>query len=90
MGKRDDKNKVKLCLLRKIKEKRKTLFGAFGSKLSKEEKINAWKEINVYGQSIGLVHENKAWTYIRDVWWPNVRKATTVNISFLNNITKLS
>jgi hypothetical protein len=79
MGKRDDQRKLKLCVLNKIKENKRVLFGAFCDTLSKADKCKAWKEINDYALSLGLVPANKEWTYIRDVWWPNVRKCCTVS-----------
>jgi hypothetical protein len=51
MGKRDDQGKLKLCILNKIKENKRVLFGA-------------WKEINDYALSLGLVPSNKEWTYM--------------------------
>lgn len=69
-----------MCVIKNQREK-KTLFGAFSEKLTKEVKVRTWKEINSYGQSIGIIPSNKEWNYLRDVWWPNVRKLVTVSVS---------
>jgi hypothetical protein len=67
MGKLDDQRKLKICVLNKIKENKRVLFGASCDTLSKADKCKAWKEINGYALSLGLVPSNKEWTYIRDV-----------------------
>lgn len=63
-------------------KEKKILFGAPSNEITKEMKINAWKEINEYVKSIGVFSQNKDWTYLRDVWWLNVRKLTTVSYCF--------
>lgn len=72
MGKRDDKRKLKLCVLQKIRAQKAVLFGAFSSKLTKQNKAEAWQNINTFAQSLGVVDASREWSYVRDVWWPNV------------------
>lgn len=70
---------TKLLLLKKIEENKNILFGAFNDKLTKQNKSDAWKEIFKLGQSCGAFN-GKEWSYIRDVFWPNIRKTTMVSI----------
>lgn len=79
MGKREENRKIKLCVLTKIKDKKKLLFGAFSNHITKDIKMNEWRSISDYAKSIGVIPQNKEWSYLRDVWWPNVRKLTTVS-----------
>nr|CAI5821183.1 unnamed protein product [Callosobruchus analis] len=55
----------------------KTLSSAvFLANLQKKEKIECWKAIHQKCTSLGLVAPDKDWTYCRDVFWQNVKKAT--------------
>ncbi|KAL1492338.1 hypothetical protein ABEB36_010678 [Hypothenemus hampei] len=79
-NKRDENRKQKLYILQKIKEKKSVLFGAFSDTLTKKDKQNAWEEVCTYGKSIGVIASNKNGTYLRDTWWPNLRKTTVEKI----------
>lgn len=81
MSKRVEQRKLKLCVLHKIKENKRMLFGAFSASLTKQNKMEIWKQVNSYAQSIGAIPQTKEWSYLRDVWWPNVRKATMVSFN---------
>lgn len=78
-GKREEQRKLKLCVLEKIKRNKHIIFGQFSSTLTKYTKGKAWQEIGEYAKSIGVIPDGKQWTYIRDVWWPNVRKLSVVS-----------
>ena len=80
MGKRDEQRKLKMSVLARIKADKGILFGAFSQHVTKIAKIERWKLIYNHAQSLGLVPPTKDWTYVRDVWWPNVKKATMVSI----------
>ncbi|KAJ3655792.1 hypothetical protein Zmor_014905 [Zophobas morio] len=45
-------------------------------KRDEQRKLKMWKLIYNHAQSLGLVPPTKDWTYVRDVWWLNVKKAT--------------
>ncbi|KAL1516191.1 hypothetical protein ABEB36_000110 [Hypothenemus hampei] len=50
-----------------MKGKKHILFGSFaGNKLTAVEKEQSWKEIHEYAQSLGLIKQDKKWTYTRD------------------------
>ncbi|XP_063219058.1 uncharacterized protein LOC134529167 [Bacillus rossius redtenbacheri] len=66
----------KIILLNKIKDSRDILFGAFSDKLTKQNKMSAWQEIRDFAASLGVISENKDWTYVRDVVWQNLKKST--------------
>ena len=68
----------KLCILKEIRENKETLFGSFSDKLTKLDKITCWKEIHSKSCSVGMVAPDKEWTYTRDVFWQNCKKATMV------------
>ncbi|KAL1446087.1 hypothetical protein WDU94_012294, partial [Cyamophila willieti] len=53
MGKREDNNKKKVCLLHKIRDKKNVLFGAFSKVIIKEDKHKAWTNMAEYGYSTG-------------------------------------
>lgn len=78
-GKRDEQRKLKLCVLERVKEKKAVLFGQFSPSLTKEMRSKAWIEIGTYAKSIGVLPNGKEASYIRDVWWPNVRKLSMVS-----------
>nr|CAI5830761.1 unnamed protein product [Callosobruchus analis] len=65
-----------VLFLKEIRDSKDTLFGSFSSKLTKKEKIECWKAIHQKCTSLGLVAPDKDWTYCRDVFWQNVKKAT--------------
>lgn len=79
MGKRDSQRRIKLCILNKIKENKDILFAKFSSTLDRQKKASKWHEITTYAQSLGAVDAARDATYLRDVWWPNARKATMVS-----------
>ena len=79
MGKRENKRRLQLCVLEKVKRCKDILFGAFSEKLTKGDKNAAWKEILDYAQSLGLI-VGKDPQYMRDTWWPNIRKTTMVSV----------
>ncbi|RXG56974.1 hypothetical protein Avbf_13001 [Armadillidium vulgare] len=85
MGKREDNRKLKLCILAKIKENKKILFGAFSDSISKKSKVEAWKQVTSYAHSLGGIPAEKDFTYVRDIWWPNIRKTA---ITRKDNITR--
>lgn len=68
----------KLTVLAEIRDKRDVLFGSFSDKLSKADKVEAWKTILRKCQSLGLVGPEKEYQYIRDTYWSNIKRATLV------------
>lgn len=65
----------KLYILNEIEKHKHILFGSFSEKLCKKDKSEAWKNIFEIGKSFGLFGQ-KEWVYLRDVFWPNIRKST--------------
>ena len=63
-----------------MRRRKSILFGAFSEKIKKEDKVRLWKEVFNIAQSFGLFG-GKEWTYVRDVYWPNVKKGTMVSIN---------
>lgn len=74
-------NNSKIIILQEIREKKEQLFGPFSSTLTKQVKTDCWKEVNNKCGSLGLVVPEKDWTYTRDVFWQNLKKATVVRFS---------
>lgn len=68
----------KLAILREILDAKCVLFGAFSDKLTKEDKVKKWKEILFKCHSLGLVASDKGYTYVRDTFWSNIKRATLV------------
>lgn len=79
-NKREDQRKLKLCVLDSIREQKDVLFGPFSTTLTKEMRNKAWIVIGEYAKSIGALPSGKEPLYVRDVWWPNVRKMSMVCI----------
>jgi hypothetical protein len=71
----------KLFILQEIEKLKGILFGAFSKKLKKQDKVAMWQEIYEVGKSCGAFN-GKEWTYIRDVFWPNLRKTTMVSTAY--------
>lgn len=76
MSKRANQRKLKLCILSKIKENKHILLGQINNNVTKEEKTNAWKEIYLDARSIGAVNCDKDYTYMRDIWFNNIKRST--------------
>lgn len=81
-NKREEQRKIKLCVLDSIREQKEVLFGPFSATLTKEKRNKAWTSIGEYAKSIGALPNGKDSLYVRDVWWPNVRKMSMVCIKF--------
>lgn len=76
----DHKEKAKLRVLQLIREKKDTLFGAFSAKLTKLDKIDGWETILEEAKKLGLIPSNKCVSYLRDIYWQNIRKRTMKKI----------
>ncbi|KAJ8909589.1 hypothetical protein NQ315_005906 [Exocentrus adspersus] len=70
----------KIIILKEIREHKDTLFGSFSNKLTKQDKIQCWKEIHEKSASLGLVAPDKEWTYSRDGFWQNLKKSTVKKV----------
>lgn len=75
-----DKTKAKLRILQLIRDEREILFGAFSSKLTKIHKMDAWERILEEAKNLGLISTSKTASYIRDIFWQNLRKRTMKKI----------
>jgi hypothetical protein len=75
-SKREMKNLKNLNVLRKIFELKTELFEAYSASATKETKKNAWTAVRDYAVSIGLITNDKDYTYVRDTTWTNLRKRT--------------
>lgn len=73
----------KLLILKEVRDYKDILFGSFSSKITKKDKIECWKTILQKSASLGLVPPYKDWTYCRDVFWQNLKKATLVSFIIL-------
>jgi hypothetical protein len=71
----------KLFILQEIEKRKGILFGAFSERLKKRDKVAMWQEIYEVEKSCGTFN-GKEWTYIRDVFWPNLRKTTMVSTAY--------
>jgi hypothetical protein len=72
----------KLFISQEIEKRKGVLFGAFSESLKKQDKVAMWQEVYEVGKSCGAF-DGKEWTYIRDVFWPNVRKTTMVSTAYI-------
>lgn len=71
---------AKISILKKMREKRMCyLFSQFSAEVTKSDKAREWQEICNFAKSISVVKPEKGWEYIRDVFWPNIRKGTMVS-----------
>lgn len=66
--------------LKKIREHKDLLFGAFSEKVTKQDKVGKWKELAILAQSICLIPAGKEWTYVRDTLWQNLKKTAMVSL----------
>jgi hypothetical protein len=72
----------KLFISQEIEKHKRVLFSAFSESLKKQDKMATWQEVYEVGKSCGAF-DGKEWTYIRDVFWPNLRKTTMVSTSYI-------
>lgn len=70
---------AKISILKKMREKKNVLFSQFSAEVTKSDKAREWQEICNFAKSISVVKPEKGWEYIRDVFWPNIRKGTMVS-----------
>ncbi len=71
----------KIDILNKILEKKEILFGDLDldKGITREARAEEWKKIFVYAQAQNYIWTmGKDWSYLRDDWWPNQKKATLV------------
>ncbi len=69
----------KLYLLSIIRDKKDILWGSFDNTNSRALKRQAWTDIFSAAVSIGFpMPKNADYTYIRDVFWPNIRRPVMV------------
>lgn len=67
----------KLLFLHALKARKEILFGKFSNEVSRERKVNAWKEIvNVLTAHDVPMAREKPFSYFRDTVWPNMRRYT--------------
>ncbi|KAI5729821.1 hypothetical protein M8J76_006959 [Diaphorina citri] len=59
----------------KILTKKEVLFGKFSDRITKQDKVNAWKEVFENVQCLNAF-PGKDYTYLRDVFYQNLRKTT--------------
>ncbi|VEN34301.1 unnamed protein product [Callosobruchus maculatus] len=64
----------KMQFLKKVRENKDILFGAFSEKLRKQDKVNKWKEMAEVAKT------DKDWTYVRDTIWQNLKKTAMLKI----------
>jgi hypothetical protein len=57
------------------------MFDAFTGSVKKQDKVAMWPEIYEVEKSCGAFN-GKEWTYIRDIFWPNIRKTTMVSTEY--------
>jgi hypothetical protein len=62
--------------LRIILEAKDTLFGSYSDSLTKQDKRRKWEEMATKYQSLGVISAAKDYKYVRDVYWPNIKKTT--------------
>lgn len=73
------KKDKKMMILSIIKEKKELLFGNTSSTLTnKADKMNEWQNIYFKCLALGLVREGKDYTYVRDVFWQNLKRTALV------------
>uniref|UniRef100_A0A6P7FL12 Uncharacterized protein LOC114328858 n=1 Tax=Diabrotica virgifera virgifera TaxID=50390 RepID=A0A6P7FL12_DIAVI len=64
----------KVEFLRAIRARKYILFGKFSPTLTKTLKSEHWGEVRKIALAMGLINENKQYTYCRDVLLQNLRK----------------
>ncbi|XP_055846059.1 uncharacterized protein LOC129911998 [Episyrphus balteatus] len=70
---------LKMHLLDLILKNKSVLFGAFSNKITKQDKSETWKKIHEEAVASG-VFQNKPWGYIRDAFWPNIKKSAMFKV----------
>ncbi|KAJ9581681.1 hypothetical protein L9F63_023145 [Diploptera punctata] len=78
--KKEQKSINKENFLRKILENRNILFGTFSPTVTKEIKKTLWREIRDYAVEIGVVTNDKDYSYVRDTTWPNMKSRTMLKV----------
>lgn len=79
-SRRVEKSIMQQNFLRKVDELKNNLFGQFSTTITKETRRQAWTDARDYAVSIGLISNEKDYTYVRDATWPNLRNRTIVSI----------
>ena len=71
----------KLFFLKLVLQRKNFLFASFSSTITKEKKVQAWRDIDAECSAMGLNIRpyDKDFTYLRDTVWPNCRRATIVS-----------
>lgn len=72
-----------MMILSIIKEKKELLFGTTSNTRTKIDKMNEWQNIYLKCLALGLVREGKDYTYVRDVFWQNLKRTALVKYIIL-------
>ena len=79
MTTKESKNSKKIAILQKIRDSKEILFGAFSPELTKQTKAEEWKKIHSFALAMGVISQEKDFVYVRDTYWPNIKRITTVS-----------
>lgn len=74
---------TKKMILDKVLKYSKILFNNRDVSRNNMTRQEAWQEIHGDAIKYGAYSANKDWTYMRDVVWQNLRKATIVSITIV-------
>lgn len=70
---------AKLTILQRIKDNKNTLLGKLSDTLTRDMQRQKWEEIAAEAKALGVIAENRRWTYLRDATWQNWRKRSIVS-----------
>lgn len=72
----DKKEKMegRISIVREINEAKDTLFGPFCLERSIQMKVRMWSDILEKAKSLGLVAANRDYSYMRDIYWQNIKR----------------
>lgn len=86
------KSKIKLEVLKDIRESKDVLFASFSDTCTKEDKVKAWKAIHEKASALGVVPATKDFIYTRDTLWQNLKKKHNCKFlfNFIQQIQRMS
>lgn len=72
----------KLAIIQRIHQLRDILFGDVSSGATRHSKDHAWRCVRDFAVSIGYMPPDRDYKFMRNVFWQNMKRTTTVNFLF--------
>lgn len=79
MTTKQNKMLKQISFLQNILENKDVLFGKFTNSLTRATKQEKWTQVTNFAIALGLITNDKDYTFVRDNTWGNMRKKTLVS-----------